>query len=216
MDGPHDLGGKPGFGKIQVTRDDPPFHHEFQARMWGMAQCTDADSWTIDWWRHVRELIEEKDYLERDYFDSWAQTQLAAFINTGTITLEEGIHGTGDRIPTPEPVSAEQAMALDRRSAHRFDGEIDEPPAFNPGDNVRTIASSTPGHTRLPGYARDKSGIIHAWHGAHVLPDLSARGIVEYHHLYSVVFTGDELWPEQTGSNDRVYIDLWQDYLLEP
>ena len=65
MDGPHDLGGKEGFGPIDVDEEEVPFHHAWEGRMWGLAKCTCAPDWTIDWWRHVRELTDPVDYLSR-------------------------------------------------------------------------------------------------------------------------------------------------------
>ncbi len=38
MDGIHDLGGKQGYGPIEVDDDETPFHHDWEAREWGMAQ----------------------------------------------------------------------------------------------------------------------------------------------------------------------------------
>ena len=61
--------------------------------MWAIENLTAAPDWTIDWWRHVRELIEPVDYLTRRYFDQWMQTQTAALIDSGILTLEEVISG---------------------------------------------------------------------------------------------------------------------------
>ena len=53
------------------------------------------------------------------------------------------------------------------------------------------------------------------YHGAHVLPDLSAEGVRVGRHLYSVRFEASELWGEDADGNSAVYVDLWDDY-LEP
>jgi nitrile hydratase len=67
MDGVHDLGGVQGFGPLEIDRDEPPFHHDWEARMWGLNEAMTGDpGWTIDWWRHVR-LILPLDYLSRPY-----------------------------------------------------------------------------------------------------------------------------------------------------
>jgi nitrile hydratase len=72
---------------------------------------------------------------------------------------------------------------------------------------------TTTHHTRLPGYARGKPGIIHAHHGAHIFADSSARGDESAQHLYSVVFDACDLWFEAENSKDRVFLDLWESYL---
>jgi hypothetical protein len=56
---------------------------------------------------------------------------------------------------------------------------------------------------------------INAYNGAHVFPDLSARGTEVRQHCYNVMFEAAELWPYANGRNDKVYLDLWQDYLEE-
>ena len=80
MDSVHDLGGKQGYGAIDVDEPEVPFKHEWEGRMWGISSCSGSSDWTIDWWRHVREAIDPVDYLTRPYFDSWAQTELAAYV----------------------------------------------------------------------------------------------------------------------------------------
>jgi hypothetical protein len=57
MDGVHDLGGREGFGPIVDKADDKPFHADWEMRAFGMKQASAASkSWTIDWFRHSREL----------------------------------------------------------------------------------------------------------------------------------------------------------------
>ena len=52
-------------------------------------------------------------------------------------------------------------------------------------------------------------------YGSQVYPDLSAEGVDEGRHLYSVCFDASELWGESADVNSVVYVDLWEDY-LEP
>jgi nitrile hydratase subunit beta len=62
MDGVHDLGGREGFGPIVDKADDKPFHADWEMRAFGMKQASaSAKSWTIDWFRHSRELIDPVD-----------------------------------------------------------------------------------------------------------------------------------------------------------
>jgi nitrile hydratase len=89
------------------------------------------------------------------------------------------------------------------------------PPRFNVGDKVRAINRHPLGHTREPRFVRGRVGVIHAYHGAHLLPDLSAQGVRLGSHLYSVRFAASELWGENANVNSSVYVDLWEDY-LEP
>ena len=219
MDGIHDLGGKQGYGPIEVDDAGGPFHHHWEGREWGIAQCARTPGITIDWWRHCRELIMPEDYLQRPYFDSWAQTDFSTYIEAGWMTLEEidaGRSLSGDS-DTPQPaMSLAEVLAEDRAHAYRFDAEIEAMPYYSVGQQIRAARNGHAGHTRLPQYVRGRLGVIHAYHGAHVFPDASARGEEIHQPLYSVVFDAAELWPEARGSKDKVYLDLWESYLLEP
>ena len=221
MDGIHDLGGKQGFGSIEVDDAEKPFHHDWEGREWGIAQCARTPGITIDWWRHCRELIMPEDYLSKPYFDSWAQTDFSTYIEAGWMTLAEveaGKHLGGDstRQDPPTALGLKQVLDEDRAHAYRFDAEIEALPYYSVGQQIRAAKHGHAGHTRLPQYARGRLGVIHAYHGAHVFPDASARGQEVYQPLYSVAFDASELWPEAADSKDRVFLDLWESYLLEP
>jgi nitrile hydratase len=72
------------------------------------------------------------------------------------------------------------------------------------------------GHTRLPRYVRGKSGVIARDWGVFVFPDTNAHHAgTRPQHCYSVSFDARELWDKSANSRERVYIDLWEDY-LEP
>ena len=71
------------------------------------------------------------------------------------------------------------------------------------------------GHTRLPRYARGKAGIVERVHGAHVLPDSNAHGNGERPEwLYTVRFSGRELWGDAADPTLTVSIDAWESYLV--
>ena len=218
MDGIHDLGGKQGYGPIEMDADEAPFHHDWEAREWGIAQSARTPGITIDWWRHCRELIAPEDYLARPYFDSWAQTDFSTYIEAGWMTLEDigktdAMQNNSVDDALPAALTLEQVLQEDRRHAYRFDAEVDAEPLFVAGQQVQTERHGHVGHTRLPQYARGRRGTIQACHGAHVFPDLSAQGVEVHQYCYSVMFTADELWVEAEGSRDKVYLDLWESYL---
>ena len=218
MDGIHDLGGKEGFGPIDVNERKVPFHNPWEGRVWSIVMLTRAPDVTIDWWRHVRELIEPADYLTRRYFDQWMQTQTAALIDSGILTVEEVASGAvgSPRAPTGSPMQRSDVIERVASFAKDYSRRIDAPPAFIAGDKVRARSMGATGHTRLPAYVRGRVGVIHAHHGAHLLPDAGARGEKRAEHLYSVAFTADALWPEASARRDRVYLDLWESYLERP
>jgi hypothetical protein len=80
------------------------------------------------------------------------------------------------------------------------------------GDLVRTSAVDPDHHTRLPGYARGRVGVVIGSDGVHPLSDLRARGILRPQPVYLVRFTARELF----GQGDHnVTLSLWEDYLSD-
>jgi nitrile hydratase len=214
MDGVHDLGGVQGFGPIKTDDDERPFKAAWEGRVWGInAAISGGRGWTIDWWRFTRELIEPLDYLQRPYFDQWAQTYAALLIDSGMATVEEVASGRAESagVPSTPPLEAEEVRrSVRRRVSYARDGGLS--PRHGVGDHVTARSNGSLGHTRLPRYVRGRSGVIHQSHGAHVFPDDSARGVERAEPLYTVRFAARELWPEGTG-RDFVYVDLWESYL---
>jgi nitrile hydratase beta subunit len=217
MDGVHDLGGREGFGPIVDKDDDKPFHADWEMRAFGITQASGASSsWTIDWFRHCRELAVPVDYLTRPYFDQWITTRAAQLIDEGYLTLEEIQAAASSFAPKPSrPLQTPDAARTLVKSPTSFAVSVNAPPRFALADKVRCRLDGGSGHTRLPGYVRGRAGLIHAHDGGHVLPDASARGEKRGEHLYTVSFASSDLWPETKGSADRVFVDLWESY-LEP
>jgi nitrile hydratase subunit beta len=214
MDGIHDLGGRQGFGPVDVHEPEEPFHQPWEGRVHGMARGMSRPAdWSIDWFRHCRELIEPVDYLTRPYYDQWLQTYAAMLVNSGVATVEELASGKAkSAAPDLAPPMAPAAVAEAKRAVARFD-RPGAAPAFAPGDAVRAKDHGVPGHTRLPAYARGRKGRIEASHGAHILPDASAQGAARAEPLYTVGFDAAELWPEAAGRRERIFLDLWESYL---
>lgn len=214
MDGVHDLGGREGFGPV-LDNDDKPFHADWELRAFGMKQASaSGKSWTIDWFRHCRELTGPVDYLTRPYYDQWLTTVVAQLIDEGYLTLDEIRAGAPAFAPKPgrSPQTREAARAF-VETPKSFAVSVNAPPRFALGEQVRCRLDGGSGHTRLPGYARGRAGLIHTHHGGHLLPDASARGEERGEHLYTVSFAAADLWPEAKGSADRVFVDLWESYL---
>ena len=218
MDGPHDLGGRQGFGPVAVHEDEAPFHSDWEARMWAMDHSIRyPDDWNIDWWRHSRELIRPVDYLTRPYLDQWMQTYAALLVDSGIATVAEIVSG---KATTPGPTVEPPLKGADVRKASqhaaRFDRDEGPKPSFKVGARVRARDHGISTHTRLPAYVRGRHGTIERYCGNHVLPDASALGDERAEPLYTVMFEAGELWPEAKGRRERVHLDLWENYLERP
>jgi nitrile hydratase subunit beta len=214
VDGVHDLGGREGYGPIDVHEGEEPFHAPWEARLFGIVRAmTRTASWSIDWFRQCRELIDPIDYLTRPYYDQWLQTYAAMMIDSGVATVAELATGksAGD-VPGLAPPKAPESVAATKRAMARFDRDSPDAPRLIVGQTVVTRRNGSPGHTRLPQYARGRSGRIESFNGAHVLPDSNSEGKGRAEALYTVSFAAAELWREASGRPDRVFLDLWESY----
>lgn len=217
MDGIHDLGGRQGFGKVDVEEKEEAFHSDWEARAYAIVRALrKAPDWTLDKFRFTREQIDPVDYLTRPYYDQWLQSYAALMVGSGIADIEElargrskgGVAGLGDP-RGPESVASEKVAA-----AGQFERPYDEPFRFGKGDGVRTNAHAHNGHTRLPAYVRGHVGEVVEVRGAFVFPDDSAAGTERAEPLYTVAFKASDLWPGE-GLGHLVHLDLWESY-LEP
>jgi len=215
MDSMHDLGGKQGFGAIPIG-DDHGFHHDWERRMWALGRSGALPSGTtIDWFRHGLECMVPLDYLSFAYFNKWCVNYFMLHLDSDTFTMEEALAGhVVSPLPSPEPVTVDQALTKNQSMAADFSTEIDAVPRFQVGDMITTKRITINGHTRLPAYARGASGTIIQYHGAHMLPDKGAKGVREGEHLYTVSFNASDLWGPDTNPRDTVTLELWENYFV--
>lgn len=211
----HDMGGRTGLGPVTMDADEAPFHADWEARMWGINEAmSGAPGWTLDWWRHVRELIPAEDYLSRPYFDQWMLVYSAMMVDDHWASVDEIARGKAARpapdIPAPQRVADVPAAA---RTTRDFRLPSDRKPAFAIGDKVRTVRIGGIAHTRLPNYAMERTGAVHAYRGIHVVPDENALGREVGEPMYTIAFDAGDLWPEAKGRRERVFVDLWERYL---
>jgi nitrile hydratase subunit beta len=97
-----------------------------------------------------------------------------------------------------------------------YERPVATPARFAVGDRVRARNMHPTGHTRLPRYVRGHAGTVTHVHGAHVFPDSNAAGQGEAPQwLYTVRFTGRELWGEAADPTVSVSVDAWESY-MEP
>lgn len=217
MNGPHDLGGKMGFGPVNSEPDEPIFHADWEGRALGLTlACGALGHWTLDESRHARESLPWPIYLGRSYYEIWTRALEALLIRHGLISVDElegGEVAAGEA--HPRRLVAEAVDATLARGGPT-DRDMATPPRFAIGDRVvpRNLQPDT--HTRLPSYARGRPGTIMALHGGFVLPDSHAHGDGEApQHLYTIRFSAADLWGDAAEPGSVVMADLWESY-LEP
>jgi nitrile hydratase beta subunit len=218
MNGIHDLGGMQDMGPVPYERTEPVFHESWEGRVFALNRATGAwRKWNIDASRFQRELIPPAEYLRMSYYGRWLEALVELLLKTGLVTQEELESGQPSR---GSPKLAPQLMPdqVGPWLAHGAPTNRNVPSAahFRVGQSVRARNMHPVGHTRLPRYARGKSGTIVRDHGGFVYPDTNALFQGEQpRHLYSVRFSAQELWGAQAKAQDSVSLDLWEPY-LEP
>ena len=211
-----DLGGQPGHGRVTPEAEGELFHAAWERQALALTLAMGATgAWNLDMSRSAREVL--PDYSSSSYYALWIKGLETLLVERSLVMPDEL---TAGRMLYPaKPVArvlgaADVAPALAKGSS--TERRATTPARFAVGDRVRTRATEVPHHTRLPGYARGKMGRIESVRGVHVFPDTHAHGDGEQPRwLYTVLFTGRELWGEGTSENLSVSIDAWEPY-LEP
>jgi nitrile hydratase beta subunit len=209
-----DLGGQEGYGRVVPEPEGTAFHASWEAQVLALAIAMGyARAWNIDMFRSARETL--PDYSTLSYYEIWFKGLLRLMADRGLITDEE--LESGRALKAGRPLErflkrADVSAALAKGSPTVRPARA--PALFTVGDRVRTISTPAPHHTRLPGYARGKRGVVERVHGVHVFADANSQGLGEQPQwLYSVAFDGTELWGKKGCERLRVSIDAWEPYL---
>jgi nitrile hydratase beta subunit len=211
----HDMGGMHGFGPVEPEPNEPVFHERWEGRVFAMRRAMGFPGlWTIDGGRASIEALPPVEYLRSSYYRRW-------FLGLERQLVEHGLVGA-DEIAAGRSLRQGAALARKLTTAEldkaltrgEFARPTNQAPRFKVGDRVRTKNINPATHTRLPRYARAKTGIIEAVRGCHVFPDTAAIGKGESPQwLYTVVFTGRELWGDDADPQLKVSIEAFEPYL---
>jgi len=218
MNGVHDMGGMQCFGPIEQEVDEPLFHQAWERRAFALTLALGTSGcWNIDASRFVRESLPPVLYLEGGYYRVWLEALQQLLHRANLVSAAELSSGQAQpTAATPSPFKRLEAESVGPLFARGWPStrEARSPARFAMGDSVRTINHHPATHTRLPRYARGRTGTVHAIRGVHVFPDTNAVFAGEQPDwLYSIRFEASELWgPDSTAS--CVYLDCWQSYLI--
>lgn len=217
MNGIHDMGGMQDMGAIGYVKSEPVFHAAWEGRVYAMSTAVGATGKLRLGIRPPIENMSPVEYLRSSYYEKWLVSLEERVVASDLVTRAELKSGR------PEKGTAKAAAALSPPVvlAALFQvpptrRDVAVAPRFYAGQAVRTRNANPVTHTRLPRYARGKTGIINRNHGVFVFSDTSAYSLGDKpQYLYSVRFSARELWGEQAMPQDAVYLDLYDDY-LEP
>jgi len=216
MNGVHDMGGQQGMGPVEHEENEPVFHAAWEGRIYALNRAMRAwRKWSLDTDRHALELLPPVDYLRMSYYERWVHRLAAQVVQYGLVTKEEmesAQAAPGSAKANPALSLATSSSWLTRGIASSQDPGVR--PLFKMRQRVRARNINPTGHTRLPRYARGKTGVIVRDHGVYLFPDTNAHLNGEKRqHVYSVRFAARELWGSDASPRDSVHLDLWDDYL---
>ncbi len=68
----NDMGGLHGFGPLAIDYDEPPFHHEWEARVFAInSWLLRGGAYTLDEFRDAIERMPPAAYLAASYYERW-------------------------------------------------------------------------------------------------------------------------------------------------
>lgn len=221
MDSIHDLGGKQGHGKVDKGETDAlNFPHRWQAATFAMSNVgPKCGAWTnTDTFRHGVERISPEAYLTHGYYGRWLGGIETLLVEAGVVSQQEilsrtlALGGSLDDLVAAQPnIKPSTPFALP--SAKGTQRQLENTPKFAILSKVTTKNRSVPGHTRLPAYARGKTGTVMKYHGGWIFPDTNAHGKGEQpQHLYTIAFRACDLW-DDGEDGVQVSLDLFEPYL---
>ena len=211
-----DLGGQDGYGRVIPEPEEELFHAGWQRQAFALTLAMGATgAWNLDMSRSARETL--PDYPSLSYYEIWVRALEKLLLERGLVGVDELAAGRMLHAARPgHPVLRATAVPALLAKGSPTLRPATAPARFAVGEQVRVRAATPAQHTRLPSYARGKTGRIEQVRGVHVFPDAHAQGLGEQPHwLYTVVFTGAELWGAAATRGQSVSVDAWEPY-LEP
>jgi nitrile hydratase len=207
-----------GMGPIQPEKNEPVFHEPWEGRSYAVTRAMGAwGKWNLDTSRFQRELIAPVDYFQMSYYERWIVALVELMLKAGLVTRTELDTGRPDPgLPKQSPPLTAEKVPILVSKGIPASRNVPVAANFHAGQRVRARNINPVGHTRVPRYARGKTGTIDRDHGVFLFPDTNSLFLGEKpQHVYSVRFSSTELWGDQAKPQDAVYLDLWEDY-LEP
>ena len=201
MDSMHDLGGKQGFGAVRYSLNAQTFHAPWELRVNALhSLAVKLDIYNMDEYRHAIERMEPRHYLSASYYERTLTSLATLCVEKGILTRDELERRAKGFFPLATPSAPGRTNVKDREQ-------------FKPGDRVRARSDYVPGHVRMPGYIRGKTGVVVSESPVYPFPDAHAHAVEAADEpTYDVRFRAEELWP---GSAEPalVHVGVFQSYL---
>jgi nitrile hydratase len=239
----HYIGGIENLGP--VSTEQRVFVEPWERRIFGIhtvmmaesAHLTDAHfpypmkelptTFKNDWtWASLRtgaESIHPFDYFKYRYYEKWLGGISQFFVDQGYITAEELAQKTDHYRTNPDAALPDKPNAgiAAQVDAYLQNGDSGYHPLEGvalhaKGDRVRIADPEAVDHTRLPGFLRNKTGVIDlVYPGAFsYFVSTGADGIGDPMPVYRVAFDAADIWgKDKSEANTTVYADLYEAYV---
>jgi nitrile hydratase len=201
MDGMHDLGGKQGFGRVRYSLRAQTFHEPWEKRVNALySLAVKLGIFNMDEYRHAIERMEPRHYLSASYYERSLTSLATLCVEKGILTQEELERRAQGAFPLASPSAPGRANVATRET-------------LKVGDKVTVKSDYVPGHVRMPGYIRGKSGVVVGVSPAYPFPDAHAHGIeAEDEPTYDVRFDARDLWSD-SADPAFVHVGVFESYL---
>jgi nitrile hydratase len=154
----------------------------------------------MDEYRHAIERMEPRHYLAASYYERSLTSLATLLVEKGVVTREELERRAQGSFPLASPSAPGRTNAPARAR-------------FKAGDRVRVKLDHVPGHVRMPGYIRGKTGVVVSESPAYPFPDAHAHGVeAQDEPTFDVRFRSEDLWP-QSADRAFIHVGVFQSYL---
>jgi nitrile hydratase beta subunit len=234
----HYIGGLENVGPVLFERK--VFVEQWETRIFGIhvammalssqlpLPATPSGFHTVWTWADLRkgaESLSPFDYFKYRYYEKWLGGISGYMVQNGYITEAELETRTQQILVNPAAARKTGGdPAIDKRiNTYLVEGDsprrpLEKPAAFKEGDQVYVKNPPTIEHTRLPGYLRNRTGVIYTvYPGAYTyLTSTGQDGIGPAMPVYCVAFDPETIWEGNTDKNMVIYADLFEAYLEKP
>lgn len=201
MDGMHDLGGKQGFGRVRYSLRAETFHEPWEKRVNALySLAVKLGIFNMDEYRHAIERMEPRHYLSASYYERSLTSLATLCVEKGILTQEELERRAHGAFPLSSPSAPGRSNVATRKT-------------LKVGDKVTVKTDYVPGHVRMPGYIRGKSGVVVGVSPAYPFPDAHGHGIkADDEPTYDVRFDARDLWSD-SADPAFVHVGIFESYL---
>ena len=201
MDGMHDLGGKQGFGRVRYSLRAQTFHEPWEKRVNALySLAVKLGIFNMDEYRHAIERMEPRHYLSASYYERSLTSLATLCVEKGILTQEELEQRAQGAFPLSSPSAPGRGNVATRQT-------------LSVGDKVTVKTDHVPGHVRMPGYIRGKSGVVVGVSPPYPFPDAHGHGIeAEPEPTYDVRFDARDLWSD-AADPAFVHVGVFESYL---